>query len=141
MSLKDIDAEIAEKLFGWVWVCNRLREDDPTRRLAHPDYSRQMYEPATDDEPLALDWNLDTPPYSTILQSAWPLVDWIRLRDWDFSLSIPRNEQRVIVRASRRSDSLVLLNDAEADTVPLAICRLTLRVYTREQLFDPSGQH
>lgn len=141
MSLKDIDAEIAEKLFGWVWVCNRLREDDCTRRLIYPSYSPNKYDPATGDEPLALDWNLDTPPYSTILQSAWPLVDWMRLRDWDFSLSIPCDEQRVVVRASRRSESIVVLHEADADTVPLAICRLTLKVYTHEQLFDASGQH
>ncbi len=112
--LREIDAQVAEKVFGKRWRVDR----DPVGRINN----YEIYEPG-----YVRDWH-PLPHYSSVIQDAWEVVEKMREKKWGLVLGLHglfhgcNSAKFVTVDGSNEQR----ISKAEGETVPLAICRAAL---------------
>lgn len=121
---RELDALIAEKVFGWSWSKEKHRVADPegwsVRNLLIPpncDWILSTY----DLEPGMNSVNIPVPSYSTDIAAAWKVVEKLREKDMDLQL----HSFRTCVRAY--FDDLEWSEYEEANTAAHAICLAVLK--------------
>lgn len=124
-STRELDAEIAEKIFGWLWVVNRHDTSDAARLLIHQNYNRDIYDVALGDEPPAVDWYMNAPHYSTSLNEAWKLIDWMHALSFNVFVTLVEYSPQYTVRAT----SQTFADETSHATLATAISQLALRIW------------
>lgn len=124
-TLRELDAEIAEKIFGWLWVVNRHDTLPPTRLLSHQNYNRDTYDVALGDEERAIGWHMGAPNYSTSLSEAWKLIDWMHSLSFNVFVTLVEYSPLYTVRVTSRAFS----DEISHATLATAISRIALRVW------------
>jgi len=153
---RDLDARVAEVVFGWQWWAHTKAErDDPhgprvervVRTLHAPDFqpgpweewaahTGKVFRPATGDEPVervqgmgdAVRQSL-VPPYSSDMSAAWLVVDEMRRRDWILNLRVGPSGKAEVAFADDGEERPVARHVAKSPA--LAICRAALAALAR----------
>lgn len=109
---RELDALVAEKVFGWVWL-RRIRHFPPprgrefSRSLFIPDHQVKPYTtsqgevenvPAMGDEPIDA---MNCPNYSTDIATAWLVVEKLRADGWLVSVKSMPPKASFIIEGSR----------------------------------------
>lgn len=121
VAAKALDAEVAEKVFAYVW--RRSRSTGNRCIYAPGKFPEHMEALADGTEPLVTDWGVFnwTPLYSTVMSDAWRVVEKMRADGWRLYLDVrPGEEYRVMFARDR------VLESSHAETAPLAICRAAI---------------
>jgi len=138
MTDREMDALVAEKIMGWVWLRHIVRPSSGQgyewmRSLFIPDHKVEPFEegtgelgnvPSHGEEPVAI---MNAPHYSTDLNAAWQVVEKMQTLSWTFTVSGLRAH---IWKAEfmKRTGNVMqdLLSSDSADTAPRAICLAAL---------------
>lgn len=124
---RELDAMIAEHLFGWRWFCWKGLAPTPSTGEI-----RWILDPKTTGDHLRLCKKSDmnkrqvngmSPAFSSKIDGAWKVVEKMKDRQWTFALcSLIKNRWRAEFGGSRKRTHIW----ADADNAPRAICLAAL---------------
>jgi hypothetical protein len=116
---KELDALVAEKVFGWKRLPMTLANGQPSYRLVSPGHSAEPADPV--------------PNYSTNPAAAWSVVE----KMWDFGFNMVRGKKAnegagFTYDAAVYDKNQKCLAQAVVDTEPLATCLAALNAVAAE---------
>lgn len=135
---RELDALIAERVMGWKWCAspNTFKPGRPWRRwLAEPYRNMPVWDGVTE---MPIDGLFDEESnvlyYSTDIAAAWEVVEKLR-ETWPVVLvTVGPKHYDVEINTDKGSPSHYrLVEDAQAETLPLAICRAALKAISTQE--------
>jgi hypothetical protein len=152
---RELDAEVAEKIFDWRWFARLDFDDDPdtpsnTAWLFPADSEERdtggkglfgepitvrhgVVGPFTPCKPRKKSWACNAPRYSTDIKDAWEVVEMMLAQGWHFNLECePESGESPCAMFYKGRDSYGErdAHSMSATTVPLAICLAALKATT-----------
>lgn len=119
---RELDAQVAEKVMGYVWDKTRCRVCGWPLTTASGSGSGGCIVGNCCMRPRPIE-NADAPAYySTDIAAAWPVMERLRSDGWD--LNFGANTEGWWIIGSKPSDDLVA--EADGETFPLCVCRFAV---------------
>lgn len=132
---RELDAEIAEKVMGWMWVEHSPKQQalpgftSVVRFLADPKWVKGLGSdpswfivPADMTTPVAEDVDAGIPHYSTDIAAAWQVVEKMRERGLNVSITADYGWRAPWECCMYLPGAREQWPCADADTAPMAIC-------------------